>query len=137
MSKHEAVAQNRILIRFGADPDLRLWRSNTGKAWQPNTTRGHALLKELVARNPGDFRPVQYGTPGQPDVSGILTIGNGRTYQPIARSVGIEVKSDTGKPRPEQIAWRDMFVQRGGLYVLAREENDVAEALDAARRGER
>lgn len=135
--KHEDVVQSRTMIRFGADPDLRLWRQNTGKAWLPMTSEGRAALGNLVALMSGHFRPVQFGTPGQADVGGILTIGNGRTYQPIGRAVGIEFKSDTGKLRPEQGAWRDMFVSRGGLYVLAREEEDVAKALDAARRGER
>lgn len=143
MSTPEQVAQAKILIRFGAIPDLRIWRANTGKAWQPLTSEARAAFENLRARMPGGFRPVVYGTPGQPDVGGILTVkapGSWSGDREIGRSVGIEVKAERGRLSPEQEAWRDMFVKRGGLWILAKGEHggdDVAAALDAARRGER
>lgn len=41
------------------------------------------------------------------------------------RMVGIEVKTDTGKQRPEQKAWQEKIETAGGLYLLARSVDDV------------
>lgn len=141
MSTPEQVAQAKLLIRFGAERDLRIWRANTGKAWQPLTSEARTAFEALRARMPGGFRPVMYGTPGQPDVGGILAVrapGSWSGDRPIGRAVGIEVKTDVGRLSKEQEAWRDMFVKFGGLWILAKGESgerDVAAALDAARSG--
>lgn len=45
------------------------------------------------------------------------------------RFVGIEVKSESGRQRPDQCAWEERIVKAGGTYVLARSWEDVAAAL--------
>ena len=93
---------NSILLEFGARPDLRIWRQNTGAA---RTSRG-AL--------------VRFGIPGQADISGILSGG---------RRIEIECKTKTGRQTKEQKAWQAMIERFGGLYVLARSVEDVRRAL--------
>lgn len=130
MSGPELVIQQRLLLRFGARPDLRIWRQNTGQAWQPNTPQARAALKRLVDSMPGQFRPVQYGTPGAADVQGVLA--------PAGRFVAIEVKAERGRLAEAQERWGAMVTKHGGLYVVAKGENaeaEVAAALEGASRG--
>lgn len=67
----ERYIQNAILRAYATRPDLRIWRMNTGKA-----------------RFNGQV--VQFGVPGQADLTGIL---------PDGRRLEIEVKSPTGRFR--------------------------------------
>lgn len=100
----EAEIQREILATFGARPDLRLWRANTGKAMNPSG------------------RMVQFGVPGQPDLMGLRL--------PHGQLIGIEVKSATGKQRPDQKAFQTMMERFGGLYILARSVDDVRKFLE-------
>ncbi len=76
MNEHQI--QNDILREFGTRSDLRLWRANVGIAHMGNRT-------------------VSFGLKGQADLSGIL---------PDGRRLEIEVKSDTGRQREEQLAFQ-------------------------------
>lgn len=102
----EAEIQRAIMLAFGADPRLRLWRANTGTAKDPITGR-----------------VVRFGTPGQADLSGLIL--------PLGRRLEIEVKSATGKQSEDQISFQRMIESFGGLYVLARSVADVTRALSA------
>lgn len=99
----EAELMNQILLAFGARPDLKIWRSNV-----------------LVARD-RTGRVVRAGIKGQADISGILA--------PQGRRVEIEVKTATGRQRPEQKNWQAMIEAMGGIYVVARSVEDVERAL--------
>ena len=101
--QHEAALQREILRLYGAHPRLRLWRANAGRAFVP-TARG-------------GLRTIQVNIPGCPDIIGWL--------RPHGRFVGIECKSDRGRLRPEQAAFRDRLVADGGIYVEARCVEDV------------
>lgn len=103
----EAEVQREILRLWGAHPRVRLWRANAGRAMVPTAT--------------GGLRPVQVNIPGCPDIIGWIA--------PHGRFVGIECKSDRGKLRPEQIAFRDRLVADGGVYIVARRVADVDSAL--------
>lgn len=130
MSTPEQVIQQRLLLRFGSMPDLRIWRENVGVAWQPITPQARAAFEALRRAHSSGFRPVHYGTPGAADVQGILA--------PAGRYVAIEVKADGGRLSDEQRRWGTMFEKHGGLYVIAKgatAENDVAAALEGARHG--
>lgn len=99
----EAELVHAILARFGADPRLRIWRANTGVAFD---AKGRA---------------VRFGVPGAADISGILRGG---------RRIEIEAKSPTGRQSPQQRVWQAMIEAHGGLYVLARSVEDVEKAVD-------
>ena len=100
----ERQVQHAILREFGTRSDMRLWRANAGAA--------------RIGR-----RFIQFGIPGQADLTGILTGG---------RRLEIEVKSATGRQAPDQRAFQALVERFGGLYVLARSVEDVRRAINAA-----
>jgi hypothetical protein len=104
MSAHSALV-NRILMRYSVRPDLTLWKMNTGVA--------RALYGERVMR---------YGIDGGTDIIGIM--------KPDGRWIAIEVKTGSGELRPNQRAFRQVMLDHGALYILARHEDDVRAALE-------
>ncbi len=104
----ERHIQQAILATFGARPDVRLWRTNTGKAKM------------------GD-RGVQFNPPGLPDICGIITVHG------YGVAIGIEVKSATGKQSDEQKAFQRCYEKMGALYILARSVACVSSAITAFR----
>jgi hypothetical protein len=93
-----------ILLTFGARPDCRIWRANTG------------------AMRDASGRVIRFGVPGQADISGLLA--------PTGQRLEIECKSRTGRQSPEQVAWQAMIERHGGIYILARSLDDVRAVLD-------
>lgn len=106
----ETEFNRRALLRFGADPRLRLWRQNTGV--------GLTMDAERVIR---------FGLNGSGDLSGILMGGT---------RIEIEDKTKTGRQSKDQKSFQAMIERFGGLYVLARDEDDIERAI-AARLVER
>lgn len=104
MTESNLVAE--ILLRFGAHPNVRIWRANV-----------------LVAKD-ARGRVVRAGITGQADISGLLG--------PTGRRIEIECKSATGRQSEEQRRWQVMIESLGGLYVLARSTDDVEAALRGA-----
>jgi hypothetical protein len=104
----ESQLQYEILRIFGARPDLRLWRSSTGKGISMD---GRRVLS--------------FGVTGQADLSGIVA-GSGRRLE-------VEIKSATGRQSPEQVAFQAMIQRFGGIYVVARSIEDVERALSHAK----
>lgn len=98
----EAQLVRAILLRFGAHPQLRLWRS------QP-----------LVART-RDGRVVRALPVGFPDISGVTATG---------RMIAIECKTPTGRVSSKQTAFLDMLRKFGALVILARSVEDVEQGL--------
>ena len=82
------------------------WRNNTGVA-------------RLTGKG-GKTRPVFYGSVGSPDVLAIMQ----------GRFIGVECKSAKGKQSDTQAAWQAECERAGGVYVLARDVDDVAKAID-------
>lgn len=97
---NESAIQRMILARLLVSGHGHWWRCNTGMA---RTRSGY----------------VRFGPPGQPDIQGCLR----------GRWIGIEVKSATGKLRPEQEAFRKRIEEAGGAYIIARNWEDVANAI--------
>jgi hypothetical protein len=97
------------------------WRMNTGafKAEHAGKTRFH-----------------RFGVKGMSDVIGIVPLTRytnsvGVTValpiEAVGRFLAIEVKSATGKPSPEQVAFLAAVVKAGGIAFLARSLDDVRE----------
>lgn len=59
---------------------------------------------------------------GFPDIMGVFSDG---------RMFAIEVKSETGRLRPEQKAWRDRLDVRGVVWIEARSLEDVLNYFNA------
>jgi hypothetical protein len=129
----EQAIMHRILLAAGNGLS-RLFRCNTGQAWVGHGHVHQARKIETVTLNPGDVvlrraQPVQMGlTKGGSDTVGWTQ----RVIQPhdvgrvAALFTGIEVKTSTGRPTPEQLHFIDVVNDAGGIAGIARSE---AEAL--------
>lgn len=106
---------HEILKAWGARPELRLWRQNTGVGW-------FSAGKPARKSDPGAY-PVRFGVPGQGDISGL--------FMPSGRRLEIECKTAAGRQSEDQRAFEAMITKFGGLYVLARSVADVDQALAA------
>src|SRR5882762_6817466 len=87
----EAQIERAILAALGARPDVRLFRNSVGRAIDPNT--GAYLAFGLCV--------------GSSDLVGIVA--------PNGRFLALEVKSQTGRPTPQQLAFVAMVNAMGGV----------------------
>jgi len=69
-------------------------------------------------------RFVRFGWPGCPDVLGQLRDG---------RLLGVEVKAQKGKLRPEQTIFMERIRAAGGVAFMARDCRDVARELESMK----
>lgn len=105
----ESEILRTIKRTLGSRHDMRLWRANVGGAYDRR----------------GNY--VQFGEPGQADLTGILAGG---------RRLEIEVKGPGGTPSNEQRWFGETIRRFGGLYVVAYSLDDAVTAVEAAlRRG--
>lgn len=68
---------------------------------------------------------IRYGLPGSPDIIGVACLPCPHCGQPVGRALGVEVKTPGGRQSPEQRAFAAAWQRRGGVYILAREVDDV------------
>lgn len=97
----EREIQQQILERIGARPGVRVFRMNTGRA-----------------RNPATGQVVTFGAPGMADL--LVLVG--------PRYLWLEVKSPTGRQRPDQVKFQAAIERIGGAYAVARSA-DEADAI--------
>ena len=108
--RSESVIQSEIRLAVGSLPDVRLWRNNTGSI---KDQRG---------------RPVQFGLAvGSADLIGIVA--------PWGRLLSIEVKSEVGRVRPEQVKWAELVRRFGGVAGVARSVDEAMALVEEARLG--
>lgn len=104
-----------IRIALGADPDVVVWRNSVG-----------------VTRHDG--RTVPYGLAvGSGDLVGMVRAGPG--YPAVFLS--LEVKTATGRERPEQARWRELVIARGGIAATVRSVADALRVVADAKRRQR
>lgn len=113
MTQRESPLLRAIHTAVGSLPTARVWRVNTGVAVPIGLCCPRCRAKGAV----------RFGLPGQADLMGILA--------PSGRMLSIEVKSDTGRMRPEQEAWAAMVTRFGGVSVAPC--RSVEQALEAIR----
>jgi hypothetical protein len=102
-AKPEAGALKEVLLALNAHPSI---------AWCERMNSGAAMIG-------GRF--VRFGWKGCPDVLGQLKDG---------RLLGVEVKAEKGKLRPEQTLFLDRIRCAGGVAFMARDYRDVMRELD-------
>lgn len=110
---NESDVQSMIRQQVGNGP-VRLFRNNVG------------------ATRDGKGRLIRYGlAKGSADLIGWITrkITQDDVGKSIAQFVSIEVKSSTGKPRPDQIAWQDIVNKAGGCAGIARSVEDAQKII--------
>lgn len=124
MTEHEL--QNAIRVYISKHHLGVIFRGNVGKAWTgiPHRTPDGLLLRE--------YRPFSTGLPvGFPDLFGFrtITITPDMVGQKIALFCGLEIKTKTGRVRPEQVRMLDFMQSSGCLSGIARSTADAGEIL--------
>ena len=59
-----------------------------------------------------------------------MTVTPEMVGQQVAQFVSLEVKTATGRVRPEQERWRQVVQQAGGVAAVVRSVEDAERALD-------
>ncbi len=109
----EQTIQQHIRLACSTGP-VRLFRNNTGTLRDANG------------------RPVQFGlAKGSADLIGwtTRTITPDMVGQQVAVFTSIEVKTATGRLRPEQQQWLDAVQAAGGIAGVARSVDDALDLL--------
>ena len=115
MAQSETDIQQRIRLALGTRPDVRLFRNNTGTLPDPRTGR-----------------PVQFGLArGSADLIGYrtVTITPDMVGQRVAVFTSLEVKTPTGRIRPEQANWQRTVSAAGGLAAVVRSVQEAENLL--------
>ena len=128
IGKRKAALKLADVDLFGADttPTKRRNAAPEGNALREvlKALRAHPAVSWCERQNTGcakvDGRFIRFGWPGCPDVLGQLTDG---------RLLGVEVKSRTGRPSPEQTLFLARINSAGGVGFIARDLRDVVAAL--------
>ena len=111
MANAETEIQQRIRLAVGTRSDLRLFRNQVGQLPDPRTGR-----------------PVQFGLArGSADLIGwrTLTVTPDMVGSQIAQFLSIEIKTKTGRVRPDQQNWLDQITTAGGHAIIARAVSDT------------
>lgn len=103
----EGRIQAEIRLALGREPDVTLWRISPSA---PGATGG---------------RVIKTAPDGIADLCGILA--------PTGRWFCLEVKTASGRMRPEQQQWADLVRSRGGFYAVVRSVDEALSALAQAR----
>jgi hypothetical protein len=125
----ESTIQSRILRTLGSRPDIRLFRNQVGAAYV-----GHKLT------DLSDARFIRYGlTPGSGDLIGwkSVTVTPDMVGRRLAVFLSVEVKTATGRPKPEQVTWKNRVNEFGGIAVIARSEEEAMNSAPHSRRRRR
>ena len=115
MANAETTLQQEIRLAVGTRPDLRLYRNNCGSLPDPRTGR---LVTFGLARGSADL--IGWRT---------ITVTQAMVGTRLAIFTSIEVKTPTGRVRPEQQAWLEAVHQAGGIAIIARSVPDAELAL--------
>lgn len=131
MSMTERDIQAAIFRAIGGRRDVRLFRNNVGAAWTGRAFRerdaGGGNLVTLA-----DARRIEFGLhPGSPDLVGVrlVTITPDMVGHIIGQFVGLEIKTPTGRVRPEQIIFLEMLEKFGAAAGIARSVEDAEKIL--------
>lgn len=112
----ETTLQQQIRLALGTHPDTRLFRNQVGSLPDPRTGR---LVTFGLARGSADL--IGWRT---------VTITPDMIGQRVAVFTSIEVKTPTGRIRPEQQAWLGVVHGAGGIAGVARSVPDALAILE-------
>ena len=111
MANAETTLQQQIRLALGSRSDLRIFRNQVGSLPDPRTGR---LVTFGLARGSADL--IGWRT---------VTITPDMVGRQLAVFTSIEVKTPTGRVRPEQQAWLSTVNDAGGLAGVARSVSDA------------
>ena len=111
----ETTLQQQIRLALGTHPQTRLFRNQVGSLPDPRTGR---LVTFGLARGSADL--IGWRT---------ITVTADMVGQRLAVFTSIEVKTPTGRIRPDQTAWLDAVQPAGGIAGVARSVDDATTIL--------
>ena len=123
MANAETTLQQQIRLALGTNPDVRAFRNQVGSLPDPRTGR---LVTFGLARGSADL--IGWRT---------ITVTPAMVGTRLAIFTSIEVKTPTGRVRPEQHAWLEAVQQAGGIAIIARSVPDAELALSPTCRPSR
>lgn len=114
----EALVQQRIRLALGKLRHVRAFRNNVGKLPDPRT---------------GRWVEFGVGGPGAADLLGwrTVTVTPEMVGQRIAQFVSLEVKTATGRVRPDQENWRRVVSEAGGVAAVVRSVEEAQAAIES------
>jgi hypothetical protein len=115
MANAETTLQQQIRLAIGTRPEARIFRNQVGSLPDPRTGR---LVTFGLARGSADL--IGWRT---------ITVTPAMVGTRLAIFTSIEVKTPTGRVRPEQQAWLQAVQQAGGIAIIARSVPDAELAL--------
>jgi hypothetical protein len=115
MANAETTLQQQIRLAVGSRSDLRLFRNQVGSLPDPRTGR---LVTFGLAKGSADLIGWRTVTV-TPDMVGTR----------LAIFTSIEVKTPTGRVRPEQQAWLGVVRGAGGIAGIARSVPDALQIV--------
>lgn len=130
MSETETL--KKVMLKLGAENWLKIWRNNTGQAWQGKRfglKRGTRVVDEMgrsIVVEPGDImikgaHPVNFGLAGSGDIAGIIA--------PAGIMIYIETKYGRYKQTEQQKRFAKMIQDMGGIYIVARDPEMVEQQI--------
>ncbi len=133
----ETETLKKVMLKLGAKKWLKIWRNNTGQAWQGKRfglKRGTRVVDEMgrsIIIESGDIlikgaRPVNFGLAGSGDIAGIIA--------PHGIMIYIETKYGRYKQTEQQKRFAKMIQDMGGIYIVARDPELVeSQIIDEMR----
>jgi hypothetical protein len=118
MANAETTLQQQIRLAVGSRSDLRLFRNQVGSLPDPRTGR---LVTFGLARGSADL--IGWRT---------VTVTPDMVGRRVAVFTSIEVKTPTGRLRPEQQAWLGVVRGAGGVAGVVRSVEDALNLMDLA-----
>jgi hypothetical protein len=123
MANAETTLQQQIRLAIGTRPEARIFRNQVGSLPDPRTGR---LVTFGLAKGSADL--IGWRT---------ITVTPAMVGTRLAIFTSIEVKTPTGRVRPEQQAWLETVQQAGGIAIIARSVPDAELALSPTCRPNR
>jgi hypothetical protein len=131
----EQHIQQEIRLKFGAHPDVRVFRNNTGQAWAGRAMRISSY--QTVNVGPGDVvirnaRPFHAGLAiGSSDLIGFraTTITEDHLGRRLGVFAALEVKTPKGRTTDEQRAFLATVTRFGGFAGIVRSTEDAGRVL--------
>ena len=119
MALQESQLSDEIRKQAGANPRILLRRRNVGRYLAVSCSLAVAI--EILRAAGIAARPVSVGDAGEADLQGFVAdwpcqhCGKPSHPMPLA----VEVKSETGRLRDDQVSWRDnVWMRRGGTHAV-------------------
>ena len=128
----ESETLKKIMLKLGAKPWLKIWRNNTGQAWngvrislkkgsRVTDSQGRVLTiqsDDILIRN---AHPVKFGLVGSGDVAGIIS--------PSGICIYIETKYGRYKQTEQRKLFAKMIQDMGGIYIVARDPETIEQQI--------